>query len=70
MAPDPNFGVLIPQDVPEVPGEVLKPRETWKDKQGYDKVAHDLVRQFADNFKQYESHVDAKVRQSGMGVPA
>jgi len=29
-----------------------------------------LVRQFADNFKQYESHVDAKVRQTGMGVPA
>jgi len=70
MAPDPNFGVMIPQTVPEVPSEVLKPRETWKDKQGYDKIAHDLVRQFADNFKQYESHVDAKVRQTGMGVPA
>jgi phosphoenolpyruvate carboxykinase (ATP) len=70
MAPDPNFGVLIPQAVPEVPGDVLKPRETWKDKQGYDTTARELVKQFEANFRQYESHVDDKVRKAGMRVPA
>ena len=70
MAPDPNFGVLIPQAVPEVPKDVLVPRDTWKDKQGYDRVAHDLVRQFEANFKQYESHVDDKVKKAGMRVAA
>ena len=70
MAPDPNFGVMIPQAVPEVPKEVLKPRDTWKDKQGYDSVARDLVNQFQANFQQYESHVDDKVKKAGMRAAA
>ena len=66
LAPDPNFGLLIPANVPDVPKNVLSPRNTWKDKQGYDDTAKKLAQQFEANFKQYEGHVDAKVKAAAI----
>lgn len=60
--PDPIFGVNVPVSCPEVPTEVLQPRNTWSDKQAYDQKAHDLARRFNDNFKKYESGVSETVR--------
>ena len=54
---DPNFGVLVPQTCPDVPGDVLNPRNTWADGSAYDARANDLTRQFETNFKQFENHV-------------
>lgn len=31
------FGIEIPQDCPNVPVEILNPRNTWEDKDLYDK---------------------------------
>ena len=70
LAQDPNFGLLIPANVPEVPKEVLTPRNTWKDKQDYDTTARSLVKQFEVNFKQFESHVDDKVKKAGIRAAA
>jgi phosphoenolpyruvate carboxykinase (ATP) len=59
--PDPIFGVNVPVSCPEVPAEVLQPRNTWSDKEAYDTQARDLARRFNDNFKKYESGVSEAV---------
>jgi len=60
--PDPIFGVNIPVACPTVPNEVLQPRNTWKDKEAYDRQAGDLARRFNENFKKYEAGVSEAVR--------
>ncbi len=64
--PDPNFGLNIPQVCPDVPNEVLQPRETWGDKDAYDTAARDLTQRFEANFKQFEEYVDANVKAAGV----
>ena len=60
--PDPIFGVNVPVSCPGVPSEVLQPRNTWADKEAYDKQAKDLALRFNNNFKKYEAGVSAAVR--------
>ena len=60
--PDPIFGVGVPVSCPEVPNEVLQPRNTWEDKEAYDRQAKDLARRFNENFKKYEAGVSEAVR--------
>jgi phosphoenolpyruvate carboxykinase (ATP) len=60
--PDPIFGVNVPVSCPEVPNEVLQPRNTWEDKDAYDRQAKDLARRFNENFKKYEAGVSEAVR--------
>jgi phosphoenolpyruvate carboxykinase (ATP) len=60
--PDPVFGVGVPVSCPDVPAQVLQPRETWKDKDAYDTKAQDLARRFNDNFRKYEAGVSPEVR--------
>jgi phosphoenolpyruvate carboxykinase (ATP) len=60
--PDPIFGVGVPATCPEVPAEVLEPRNTWSEKEKYDQQARDLSRRFNENFKKYESGVSEAVR--------
>jgi phosphoenolpyruvate carboxykinase (ATP) len=60
--PDPIFGVNVPVSCPDVPNEVLQPRNTWEDKEAYDRQAQDLARRFNDNFKKYEAGVSEAVR--------
>lgn len=62
----PDFGLLIPQDCPEVPSDVLDPRLTWADKSSYDQTARDLTRRFATNFKQFEPYVDDTIKAAGI----
>jgi phosphoenolpyruvate carboxykinase (ATP) len=52
---DKFFGLDIPTSCPDVPQEVLDPRNTWADKAAYDKQAAHLVQLFEDNYKQFES---------------
>jgi phosphoenolpyruvate carboxykinase (ATP) len=63
--PDPIFGVQAPVSCPDVPAEVLQPRNTWADKEKYDLQAKDLARRFNENFKKYESGVSESVRVVG-----
>jgi phosphoenolpyruvate carboxykinase (ATP) len=60
--PDPIFGVGVPVSCPDVPSEVLTPRNTWTDKEAYDQKAHDLARRFNENFKKYADGVSEQVR--------
>lgn len=63
--PDPIFGVGVPTSCPDVPEEVLQPRNTWADKEAYDRQARDLARRFNENFKKYESGVSEAVKGVG-----
>ncbi len=67
---DPNFGFDVPVAVPGVDGGILDPRNTWADKDAYDRTAARLVDLFVENFAQFESHVDEGVRQAAPKVVA
>jgi len=48
-APDEIFGLQLPDAVPGVPSEALRPRNTWKDGAAYDAQAKKLAKAFRDN---------------------
>ncbi|HEV3091336.1 MAG TPA: phosphoenolpyruvate carboxykinase (ATP) [Candidatus Cybelea sp.] len=50
------FGLNVPKSVPDVPHEVLNPRNAWADKTAYDEQAVKLSQLFYDNFKRFEMH--------------
>jgi len=49
----PIFKVLIPTECPNVPQDILNPREIWTDKEEYDKKALELAQKFEENFKKF-----------------
>jgi phosphoenolpyruvate carboxykinase (ATP) len=69
---DPVFGLAVPRQVPGVPDELLRPRETWKDKAAYDAKAQQLAEMFGRNFEQFADGVSEEVRAAGprQGAPA
>ena len=62
---DPVFGFQVPAECPNVPSEILSPRNTWADKASYDATAKKLAKFFADNFKKYESQASDAIRAAG-----
>ncbi len=58
---EPFFGLMIPKSVPDVPGDVLNPRNAWADASAYDEQARKLAQLFFDNFKRFDSHVSPSV---------
>ncbi|NIO16106.1 MAG: phosphoenolpyruvate carboxykinase (ATP) [Deltaproteobacteria bacterium] len=62
---DPFFGLHLPVEVPGVPRDVLRPKNTWKDKDAYDRAAVELTRRFREAFKEFETAVPASVKDSG-----
>ncbi|HZW69179.1 MAG TPA: phosphoenolpyruvate carboxykinase (ATP) [Pseudogracilibacillus sp.] len=56
---DEVFGLNIPAHVPGVPDEVLVPRNTWEDKDAYDKQAQKLALEFHKNFEKFTKASDA-----------
>ncbi len=55
------FGVKQPRTCPNVPTEVLSPRSTWNNDEGYYKTAAKLSQSFRDNFKQFEEFANAEI---------
>jgi len=62
---DPVFGLEVPVSAPEVPQEILTPRNTWADKTAYDAKAKELINRFAENFKQFKQDVPLEVQNAG-----
>jgi phosphoenolpyruvate carboxykinase (ATP) len=58
FVPHSVFGVLVPQSVPNVPAEILNPRDTWSDKEAYDRKAAELAGLFVKNFEKYADQAD------------
>ena len=61
---DPFFGFAIPQQCPGVPEEILMPKNTWENKEVYEKKARELAEKFKEKFKQYEPFVSNEVKFS------
>ena len=62
---DATFGFDTITACPNVPPEILVPRNTWDDKEEYDRTASRLATLFIDNFKTYEDGVSAEVKAAG-----
>ena len=65
---DPNFGVAVPTACPNVPSEVLDPRNTWANKAAYDTQAKVLAGMFVGNFTAFADDVSSEIRQAGPRV--
>lgn len=57
----PVFGVQMPTSVPNVPAEILNPKDTWEMKAAYDKTADHLAGLFNANFAKYASGVTQEI---------
>ncbi len=67
VATDSTFGFDVITECPNVPEEILIPRNTWNDKAAYDRSAANLAALFAGNFEQYADGVCDAVRAAGPG---
>jgi phosphoenolpyruvate carboxykinase (ATP) len=69
FTPDPVFKILVPDACPGVPGELLRPRQTWADQGAYDARARHLAQLFVENFEQYAVAAAPEVRAGAPGAP-
>jgi len=52
------FGLEMPKTCPNVPSQVLSPKETWEDEAAYQAKARELTNHFKDNFKQFRKYTN------------
>lgn len=57
----PVFGLNVPQSCPNVPDEVLNPRDTWKNKKSYDVQAKELAASFKENFSKFREYASQEI---------
>jgi len=57
----PVFGLQMPTTCPNVPSEILNPRNTWNSAADYDKKANELAQKFIKNFEQYAEGVSPEI---------
>ena len=57
----PVFGLHMPVACPNVPDDLLDPKNTWDDKEDYDRKAMELARSFVENFKQFEHQCNHEI---------
>ncbi len=61
----PVFNLAMPTSCPNVPSALLSPRDTWEDKEGYDKAANNLATLFVENFTKFEAFASEKILAGG-----
>ncbi len=55
------FGIAIPQSCPNVPSEILNPRNTWANKDLYDTKAVELAQKFKANFAKFSAFANNEI---------
>lgn len=61
---DEIFNLDVPTSCPDVPSEVLNPRNTWSEKDAYDLSAKKLAQMFVENFKKF-GNVSKEIIEAG-----
>ncbi|MDX5324945.1 MAG: phosphoenolpyruvate carboxykinase (ATP) [Bacteroidota bacterium] len=61
----PLFGLMSPVSCPNVPDELLNPRNTWADKDAYDETAQELAAKFNRNFKRFSDQASPEILAGG-----
>lgn len=60
---DPVFGFGVPASIPDLPTEILNPRNSWENKAKYDETIKKLAYDFNENFKKYADEVDEEIKK-------
>tara|TARA_B100000315_G_scaffold108290_1_gene99405 strand:- start:7370 stop:8986 length:1617 start_codon:yes stop_codon:yes gene_type:complete len=68
MQVDPIFGFQVPTEAPDVPTQILNPRNTWSNLSDYDAQARKLATLFHKNFNQFKDKTPDKVLAAGPKV--
>jgi phosphoenolpyruvate carboxykinase (ATP) len=55
------FGLAMPTSCPDVPTELLSPKDTWADNSKYDTTAEKLAASFVKNFAQYAGNANKEI---------
>ena len=58
---DEIFGLNMPKECDNVPSEILNPRNTWADKEAYDKKAMHLAKAFMQNFDKFSDYANDEI---------
>ena len=57
----PVFNLQHPTACPDVPAEMLNPKNTWADKNAFTDTLNKLATQFVNNFNQYSQGTNAEI---------
>lgn len=60
-----RFNLMVPESVFGVDKDILRPINSWNDKEEYKIAAKKLAHHFVENFRQYEAGVPADVIKKG-----
>mgnify|MGYP000038209129 FL=1 len=55
------FGLAMPTSCPNVPNEILFPRNTWENKNDYDRTANELAKKFLNNFEKFSDYASDEI---------
>jgi len=55
------FGLAMPNECPNVPTDILHPKNTWADKDAYDNEANKLAVKFNKNFEKFEDYASEDI---------
>jgi phosphoenolpyruvate carboxykinase (ATP) len=58
------FGLNMPNSCPNVPSELLNPKNTWENKNDYDLKAKELANAFNQNFKQFADNASKEILEA------
>ena len=62
---DERFGLAVPTQVPGVPADIMRPRDTWSDGAAYDAQAKKLAEMFRKNFEKFGSNIAPAIAEAG-----
>ena len=62
---DQNFGFEVPLSCPNVPSDLLWPKNTWEDKTAFEATKEKLVGLFQNNFRQFKAKVNPEIIAAG-----
>ena len=60
-----RFGLAVPVQIPGVPPDVMRPRDTWSDPAAYDAQAKKLAEMFRTNFEKFGANIAPAIAGAG-----